>query len=302
MSTALSRLELGAAGTPAAPGTGVRPITDEEFGLFQTLIRAEAGINLTEPKRALLVGRLTRRLRELGLDDFGAYYRRVTIEDPAERVTMFDLVSTNETHFFREPKHFEFLTDRLFPKWKTDAAAGARTKRIRVWSAACSTGEEPYTLAMLLLDHFPPSSGWSVEILGTDISTRVLARASAAVWPNDRAAEIPTPYLKRFMMRGVGAQDGRIRAVPELRALVRFGRLNLHGATDAAGGPYDLVFCRNVLIYFTADDKHRVVDRLFRHLAPDGHLFLGHAESLSELPAGARRVQPSVYVRDGAAA
>jgi chemotaxis protein methyltransferase CheR len=208
---------------------------------------------------------------------------------------MLDHVTTNETHFFREPRHFELLAEEVFPRWRAEADEGRRPRRLRVWSAACSTGEEPYSLAMAFLRAFPPGSAWTADILATDLSTRVLDRARDAVWPLDKSREIPAADLKTFMLRGTGSQEGLMRAGPELRALVRFGRLNLNDASYGDLGEFDLVFCRNVLIYFDPPTKERVVGRLLGHLAPDGLLFLGHAESLSGTSLGVAPVIPTVY-------
>jgi chemotaxis protein methyltransferase CheR len=281
----------------AAPvADGERALGDREFARLRDLIRREAGISLGAGKRALLVGRLSRRLRELGLGGFREYCDRVEAE-PAEIVAMLDCVSTNETHFFREPHHFQFLADKAYPRWKAEAAAGIRPRRIRAWSAACSTGEEPYTIAMSLLRSFPPGSGWALEVLATDLSTRVLAQARAASWPIDKRREIPQTELRAYMLRGVGPLEGTMRAGPEIRALVEFRRLNLVEETYAGVGEFDLLFCRNVLIYFDAPTKERVVGHLLRHLRPGGHLFLGHAESLTPGLAGLQSVEPSVYAR-----
>lgn len=274
---------------------GLPAITDAEFGLFQTLIEREAGIHLGPAKRALLVGRLMRRLREVGARSFGEYYRRVEDGGEAELTRLLDLITTNETQFFREPRHFEFLAARVLPAWREGAAAGIREKRVRVWSAACSTGEEPYSLAMLLLDELPPAAGWHVEVLATDLSTRVLARARAALWPIERAAYIPPPYLKTYMLRGTGPEQGKMKAGPALRAAVTFDRVNLHDDVYRVAGPFDLIFCRNVLIYFTAEGRAYVVERLLDRLAGDGYLFLGHAESLNGVTDRARSVEPTVY-------
>lgn len=283
--------------TATAVGS-MQPLSRSEFAAFQDLIQREAGIFLSEVKEALLVGRLSRRLRELGLRNFGAYHRLVQ-EDETERVRMLDAICTNETHFFREPRQFEFLERQVFPAWRAEAERGERTRTVRAWSAACSTGEEPFSVAMLLLDHLP---GWNVEILATDLSTRVLEKARAALFPLERSAEIPPEYLKRFMLRGVGPQDGRMKAGPELRAVVRFQRLNLNDESYAAPQALDLVLCRNVLIYFRPETKARVVERLLRHLSPRGHLFLGHAESASGLGVRVRSVGPNVYSREDRAA
>jgi len=271
-------------------------ISAKEFALFRDLIQRESGIFLSEAKKALVVGRLGRRLRELGLRSLAAYYRLLVEGDEQERTRMLDCICTNETHFFREPRQFEFLEQRVFPDWAARAAAG-RPRRIRAWSAACSTGEEPYSLAMTLLAHFPPSSGWTLEILASDLSTRALDQARAGLWSVDKAREIPERYLKAFMLRGTGAQEGVMKAGPEIRSLLRFQRVNLNQDRYPVQGPFDLVFCRNVLIYFDVASKARVVHRLLDELAPGGYLFLGHAESLTGLSDRGRSVGPTVYVR-----
>jgi chemotaxis protein methyltransferase CheR len=272
----------------------VRPITRKAFSRFQKLVHREAGIYLSEAKKALLVGRLLRRLRAHDLDSFESYYRLVE-EDAAERVRMLDCVCTNETHFFRDPRQFTFLEQTAAPLWEAAAAAGERPRRVRAWSAGCSTGEEPYSLAMALLARLPPTAGWRIDVLATDLSTRALERAHAAVWPVGKAVEIPAPFLKRFMLRGVGPEEGRMKAGPELRALVAFRRLNLNDLAYPSLGQFDLILCRNVLIYFDGASKERVIANLVDHLAPGGYLMLGHAESLSGLTDRTLAVGPSVY-------
>lgn len=271
-------------------GVTLRPITDGEFGLFQALIHREAGIYLSPVKKALLVGRLSRRLRELGLTSFGTYYSKVLESNNEEKVWMLDCICTNETRFFREPQHFEFLQQRLFPEWRT-----VTPRRIRVWSAACSTGEEPYSLAMTLLHHFPPEKGWGIEILATDLSTRALRKAQAALWPVEKAKEIPSGYLKAFMLKGMRTQEGMMKAGPEIRSLISFQRLNLNDNTYPAIGMFDLIFCRNVLMYFDTDTKSRVITQLLKHLVPEGCLFSGHAESLSGMTDRVRSLGQMVY-------
>ncbi len=266
-------------------------VSDRDFARFQGLINREAGIWLAPVKKALLAGRLARRLRAVGIDSYREYFERVEA-DKVERIRMLDAICTNETHFFREPRHFEFLAQRVFPVWRDEADAGRRERHIRVWSAACSTGEEPYSLAMALLTAFP--SGWHLEMLGSDLSTRVLERAETALWPIEKAKEIPERYRKAFMLRGYGAQEGLMKAGPEIRALVRFARVNLAGDRWPAG-PFDLVFCRNVLIYFDRVTKLRVVERLLERLDPRGLLFLGHAESLGGFTEKARPVVANIY-------
>lgn len=263
------------------------------FRGFAALIYREAGIHLTDAKQALLAGRLGRRVRALELPDLRAYLDRVQ-HDPAERVEMLNCIATNETHFFREPNHFVLLRDQVLPRMLAAAAAGQCAKSIRVWSAGCSTGEEPYSLAMLLLHAL---EGWSIDILATDISTRVLDQARAGLWPLAKSHEIPAAYLKRFMLKGTRSQEGKMKAGDELRNVIRFARLNLNDGRYAVDARFDLIFCRNVLIYFDHASKRGVVSRLLGHLAADGLLFVGHAESLNGAGDAVRCVIPTVYSR-----
>jgi chemotaxis protein methyltransferase CheR len=274
----------------------VPELSDRDFTGYQRLIYREAGIFLGPGKKALLVGRLSRRLRELGGMSIGDYLKRVE-QDAAERVKLLEAVCTHETHFFREPKHFEWLERQLLPRWRAQGATDAGERRVRVWSAACSTGEEPFTLAMVLRHHLPPEEGWKVEVLATDLSTRVLERVRTALWPVDKAREIPPHYLKQYMLRGVGTQEGWMKAGPELRELVRFQKLNLNDEQYAVDGRFDLIFCRNVLIYFDSVSKERVINRLLGLLKPQGYFFVGHAESLSWHNHAVRSVIPTVYMR-----
>jgi chemotaxis protein methyltransferase CheR len=272
----------------------VTSLSDREFRAFQELIHAEAGIWLGPSKKALLLARLSRRLKELELSSFDDYFREVR-RDPRERVQMLDYVSTNETRFFREPRQFDFLKEELLPRWSAAAAAGLRPRRIRAWSAGCSTGEEPYSLAMVLLSHFPPEAGWDVEIVATDLSTRVLDRARAGLFSLKGAEDIPPPLLRRFMLRGTGGREGSMKAGPALRSVVRFARLNLHEDAYPPGG-FDLILCRNVLIYFDAAGKAGILARLGERLAAGGHLLLGHAESLGRTE-GWVSARPNIYTR-----
>jgi chemotaxis protein methyltransferase CheR len=288
-------------GPPAgAVGSAVQAfavsVSDEDFALFQALINREAGIWLSPVKKALLAGRLSRRLRELGIASFGAYYELVT-SDANERVRMLDALATNETHFFREPRHWEYLADRHLPALKAQADAGRRPRRLRAWSAACSTGEEPYSIAMTLLAAFP--AGWDLEVIASDLSTKALDKAQRATWPIAKSEEIPPDYLKAFMLRGHGEQAGLMRAGPQARALCSFSRLNLVEAVAPAIGSFDLVFCRNVLIYFDRDSRAKVIGRLIERLAPGGLLFVGHAETLTSFTTLVRPVLPTIYQRAG---
>ena len=272
-------------------------VSEADFLRFQQLIEEETGIHLSDAKRPLLVARLAKRIRQLGMSSYGRYFEHVVSGvDPSERVRMYDAISTNETRFFREPRHFELLPAEIFPRWKREAANGKRAKRVRIWSAGCSTGEEPYSLAMALLDAFDANE-WDLRIDATDLSTRVLDVAREGVWPMRKAADIPQPFLRRYMLRGTKTQDGFFKAGDAVRGLVRFGRMNLKEDPYPMPGEYDLVLCRNVLIYFSHAQRTRVVQNLLSHLAPGGYFFIGHADTLAGIAEGPRSVIPTVYVK-----
>jgi len=258
-------------------------LLEQDFRLIQRMLYQDAGIALSEAKKMLVRGRLMKRLRHFGLDNFRDYLGLVqSPEHQGERQVMVDLLTTNETSFFREMRHFEFLTQLLRSKpqpcWQ-------------IWSAASSSGEEPYSIAMLLCDLLGPS-GWSV--LGSDINSQVLAKAQSGVYPLERAAQIPRAYLERFCMRGTGESEGLFMVGAPLRNKVTFRRLNLIEALPRLG-PFDLIFLRNVMIYFDADTKRHVIQQLIQRLVPGGYLLVGHSESLQGLGIGLASVQPAVY-------
>ncbi len=267
-------------------------VSDREFASFRSLIYEVAGIHLGESKRALLAARLARRLRQLGLASLSEYYDHVERAGEPELTRLLDAITTNETHFFREPRQFEAIEREVIPSW----LESGRRRAARVWSAGCSTGEEPYSIAMLLHDRLA-ARGWSIEILATDLSTRVLAQAEEGEWSIERAAEIPERYRKRYMLRGTGAKAGRMAAGDELRSMISFRRVNLNDALWEVEGSFDLIFCRNVLIYFDGESKRRVIARLLDRLAPEGLFLLGHSESLCGWNHGLRSAGPTMYRR-----
>jgi chemotaxis protein methyltransferase CheR len=277
------------------PFNGPHPIADRDFRAIQVWMLRETGIHLTDAKRQLLVGRLWRRVKDLGLPDYGAYLRLATDgPDPEERARFINALCTHETQFFREPRQFEYLQQTLIPRWQREAAEGRRSRQVRVWSSACSSGEEPYSLAMCLLADLRAEDGWRVEVHATDLSSAVLAKAQAGIYPMTRAEQIPEGYLKRFFLKGRGAQEGKCAVGPALRAAVTFQELNLQGAWPALG-KFDLILCRNVLIYFDGDGRRKVLGRLIDHLTPEGQLFLGHAESLNGSGHVMRSILPTIY-------
>jgi chemotaxis protein methyltransferase CheR len=272
--------------------------TAGDFRRLTGVVHDISGISLNETKRALVTHRVSPRVRALGFSTFGEYVDFACAPDnEQEMVHLLDLLTTNETQFFREPQHFEFLAKRLLPAWREAADAGRRSRVIRVWSAACSTGQEPYSLAMQLLSECPAEQGWRIDVVATDLSTRALAIARDAEWPIDRASQIPEQFRTAFMLRGIGQAQGRMRATRELRESVQFARLNLNDEEYDVAGPFDLIFCRNVLIYFSPEGRAKVVDRLTSYLASGGLLFVGHAESLHAHRGGLRAVSPTIYER-----
>ena len=270
------------------------------FQKFQALIYGETGIWLGSSKTALLCGRLFRRLRALEITSLENYYECVSRpEQHEERARMIDAITTNETRFFREPRQFEFLVQTVFPRWRVDAERGLRPKgkRARIWSAGCSSGEEPYTVAMLLARHLPAEQGWDVGLLATDISNRVLEKARTGIYPIAKSAELPKDLLHSFMLRGMAERQGEMKVKVEIQQMVDFRWLNLAQEPDLTEGPFDAIFCRNVLIYFDLASKRRVIANLVHHLMPNGFLFVGHAENLNGMSSHLRSLEPTIYTR-----
>ncbi len=274
----------------------IRPLTDAEFGRFRELVETEIGIHLSSVKQALVNARLLSRIRELGLTTFHDYYERVVASPHDELIRFINAICTNETRFFREPQQFDYLRDVLSAAWRREADAHHRARRVRVWSSACSSGEEPYTLAMLLLSCLP--ADWTIEIVATDISTKVLERAVTAIYQLDRLREIPNEYHQRFLLRGVGSRAGSFRIGPSARGVVRLQRENLVTGEFSALGRFDLILCRNVLMYFRPETRRQVLARMIRQLTPTGQLFVGHSESLHGLELGVETVAPTIYRRE----
>lgn len=256
------------------------------------LLHRLAGIHLRPGKEPLVRARLSRRLRALGLATYAAYLDVVEREGhDGERSAMIDALTTNKTSFFREAAHFDFVREALLPTLR------ARRARPRWWSAACSSGEEPYSLAILLREHAAELAGSDPPILATDISTRMLEAARAARYDALATADVPRPLLERHFVREqeAGAEPAW-RVASAVRALVRFERRNLMDPWPA-DERFDVIFCRNVMIYFDRPTQQRLVERMEGALAPGGHLFVGHAESMTNVRHGLRFVRPAVYVK-----
>ncbi|MGE0743675.1 MAG: protein-glutamate O-methyltransferase CheR [Rhodospirillales bacterium] len=254
-------------------------LSERHYRQIAAVIEQNVGIKLPPSKRTMVEGRLRKRVRALGLRGVDDYCRAL-FEDgqfDSEYVHLVDMVTTNKTDFFREPEHFDFLRDEAVPAL-LDARAGDR--RLKIWSAASSTGAEAYTVAMVLDDKLRSAAvPFRYSILGTDVSTEVVAQATRAVYPDDMLAPIPAEFRRRYVLRPRNAGRQEFRIAPELRARARFHHLNLMDATYPVDRDVDVVFCRNVLIYFDRPTQHAVLTRLTGHLRPGGYLILGHSES-----------------------
>ncbi len=259
-------------------------LKESEFKKFQALIYKLAKISISDAKRSLVAGRLSKRIRHYQFRSYDEYYQLVTRADQLpERQIMIDLLTTNETYFFREPKHFDYLRQRILP--------GIKQRPVKVWSAASSTGAEPYTLAMVLEDTLGRGN-W--EIFATDISSRVLETAKQASYPMDAAKNIPKQYLHKYCLKGVGDAEGTFRIDTPLRNNVRFAHLNLNGDWPDLDS-FHIIFLRNVMIYFDHDTKAKLVAKIARKILPQGYFVISHSETLHSINSGLKAIQPSIY-------
>jgi len=260
------------------------------FDYIISVIYERTRIRLHDGKHHLIRSRLGERMRLHGLESFEDYCGFLqTHADEEEFTHVVDALTTNFTNFLREPDHFEFMVAKALPAVLPE---GRRT--INVWSAASATGEEPYSIAFHLAEKFPAALGWDWRILATDVSTRALAKARAGVYPLERAQTVPREWLKRYCQRGTRACEGQFRLKPEISGRVKFRQLNLLGAYSFPS-PFDLIFCRNVMIYFDRPTQEQLVTELARHLVPGGYLLTGHSESLNGLNVPFKCERPSIY-------
>ncbi|SMC19451.1 chemotaxis protein methyltransferase CheR [Desulfacinum hydrothermale DSM 13146] len=265
------------------------------FQQFSALVYEECGINLHDGKKSLLEARLAKRLRATGLPSPKAYYDYILSEEGRdEYIRFFDAVSTNLTYFFREPKHFEFLVGKALPEMvQRNEQRG--TSRIRIWSAGCSTGEEPYTIAMSVLENLDHPNRWDFRILATDISTRVLQTAQRGVYDKSKLQNVPTALRQRyFTVRKENSGEKTYEVSPALKRVIAFRRLNLKDPYPFQG-PFDVIFCRNVMIYFDKKTQEMLINKMCQYLVPGGYFFVGHSESLTGLDHPMRYIQPAVY-------
>jgi chemotaxis protein methyltransferase CheR len=274
--------------------TGHR-LTRQEFDKVAEIVYGNCGINLEFCKKTMVESRLGRRLRALNMPTFQNYLQFIASKDGIENelVHMIDVVTTNKTDFFREKHHFDFLTESLLP----DLFESNLNRSLKVWSSACSSGEEPYTLAMVLQEFARLNSGFSYEILASDISTQILQKAIEAVYPADRADDIPNHYRTKYLLKSKDKESPKIRVVSELRSMVKFEQINLIDADLKVNHLQDLIFCRNVLIYFDRETQLKVVENLLRNLRQGGLLFIGHSESLHFFDLPIKQIRPTIFVK-----
>lgn len=264
--------------------------TSRDFEHIRDMVGARTGIVLSEHKMDMVYGRLARRLRQLSLQSFREYLSRLEDEDDHELVEFTNALTTNLTAFFREPHHFEYLAGTALPQLLRNRP----NKRLRIWSAGCSTGEEPYTIAMTLHEAVPLIRSWDVKILATDLDSNVVATGKAGIYEQARVNGISKPRLQRWFRQGQGGNAGKVRVSSALRELITFKQLNLMHQWPMQG-PFDVIFCRNVVIYFNKETQRELFSRYADMLADDGYLFVGHSESLHKVTDRFQLLGKTVY-------
>lgn len=270
-------------------------LSDDDYEFLCKLIYERSRIHLGPDKRVLVTSRLAKRLRHYGLDSYGDYCDLLRSPRGAEELQfLIDRISTNHTHFFREIKHFDFLSEVVIPKWQ---AENRRMEPFRLWSAASSTGEEAFSIAIHLSEHFAPAETGRWQIEGTDISTRVLEIAQRGVYEAEKLGSLTPDLLRRHFQRGLNQWQGHLRVKEDLRKRVNFQHLNLLDGNYPFAKPFDVIFCRNVMIYFDRVTQEALVRQLSEKLIPGGYLFVGHSESLSGVKHALKLVRPAIYVK-----
>ncbi|MCB1754031.1 MAG: protein-glutamate O-methyltransferase CheR [Gammaproteobacteria bacterium] len=264
--------------------------TDRHFEILRKLIGEHTGISLSEHKRDLLYGRLTRRLRDLQLAGFDEYCRLLMESPDTELEHFINAVTTNLTAFFREKHHFDYLEQTLIP----ELSRTGQLKGMRIWSAGCSTGEEPYSIAMILRENIPAIDSLDIRILATDLDTNVVKTAGNGIYDEKRVEGMASQRLKRWFQSGTGPNNGKVRVHPDLQKIITFRKLNLMHAWPMRG-QFDLIFCRNVVIYFDKPTQKRLFERYAELLKPNGHLVIGHSESLHNVSSQFELIRQTIY-------
>lgn len=272
-------------------------MSNREFKRFSELIYVRCGIKMPPVKKTMLTARLLKRLRELGLTSYSEYYDYVSSSKgrSKELVKMIDVVTTNKTEFFREVEHFDFLSKSVLPALARSRQAG-NMRRLNIWSAGCSSGEEPYTLAMVLSEFFSTTRSLNrFSILATDISTQILAKAKKAIYRKETVEPVPAMCRQKYLMRGKDSQKDLCRVIPELRHCITFRRLNFMDKDFGIRPKMDIIFCRNVVIYFDRQTQRKLFEKFYDQLVPGGYLFIGHSESLHGINERFQNVATTVY-------
>lgn len=271
-------------------------MTEKEFNRFRDFIEKTCGIKMPQNKRTMLEGRLKKRLKELGFSDFKAYANFVfdSPEGKEEIINMIDVVTTNKTDFFREPDHFDYLKREVIPFLINYKGSG---EPIRIWSAGCSTGEEPYTLGIVMSEYSREVRPVNFEIYASDISTQVLEKAKKAIYKDLSIEGIPLSIKTRYFLKSKDPSKGLVRIIPELRSKVHFFRLNFMDDDYMLTEPMDIIFCRNVIIYFDKDTQEAIINKLCQYLVKGGYLFLGHSESIHGMNVPVKNVAPTIHKR-----
>ncbi|MCP4717054.1 MAG: protein-glutamate O-methyltransferase [Deltaproteobacteria bacterium] len=271
-------------------------MSDALFNQLSRHIESITGIKMPINKKTMLEGRLRRRVRALGFTSFKEYTEHVfnSSEGSDENVHLLDAVTTNKTDFFREPTHFDYLSSTVLPEFM-GAQGKVSRKNLRIWSAGCSTGEEPYTLAMVLSEFAQQYKDFNFSILATDLSTEVLRKAINAVYDTQKVAPVSTALKKKYLLRSRNSSEDVVRIVPELRNKVTFGRLNFMQPDFGIKESMDVIFCRNVIIYFDRQTQEKLLNQFCRHLVPGGYVFMGHSETLTGLNVPLDQVGPTIY-------
>lgn len=273
-------------------------LTDKEFVLLRDLIYKLTGITLSDAKRSLVRSRLQRRLRLLELSSFQEYYAYLVEHlETEERTAFINCITTNKTDFFREPHHFDFVTQTVIPEAILRVQRGADSRRLRVWHAGCSTGEEPYTLAIVLQEALAGKGQWDVKQLASDIDTDVLAHAKRGIYNRDRVDPIPDTLLRRYFLCGTGENADKVMVKPKLKEQIAFRQINLleEPYPFSAQTRFDFIFCRNVVIYFDKPTQRQLFARFARYLRPDGYLFIGHSETLTGVSDAFQNIGATIY-------
>ncbi len=266
------------------------PFTQADFRFVQQLVKERTGINLSDSKDDLVYARLAKRLRTLGLASFAAYCRYVAQHDD-ERINLINAITTNLTAFFRERHHFDYLREVAIPAL---AHEKRDSRRLRIWSAGCSSGEEPYSIAMTVLEALPQPERWDLRILATDLDSNMVAKAEAGIYGAERVQGLSSAQRNRWFLCGDGANQGRVRIRPELKEVLRFRQLNLMDPWPMAQ-PFDIIFCRNVVIYFDKATQCRLFNRYAEQLHPQGALIIGHSESLHNVAGRFKPAGKTIY-------